>query len=208
MFAIQSRSLKRPHRPLSRIGGFSLVEIMITLAIAVILVLVAVPQYQSTIQSQKTSSGINNLLNDLEFTRSEAIKEGQFVSICVSSGGTSCTTSSTWDQGWIVYTNPSASNSSSQTFAAGTSVILRMQPALPSGYTMATNPAGTTQVTFTRDGFSNDSTGASLNALFTLSTTATNTSATRCLWLDQLGRQYGGQKHGQAAAPGQSTSCT
>jgi len=207
MFAIQVRPSTRRDRPSTQVDGFSMVELMVTLVIAVILAMIAIPQYQSIMQAQYTTSGINNLLNDMAYARSEAMKEGQYVSMCVSSGGTTCT-SNTWDAGWIVYTNPSASNSSSQTFTAGTSIILRTQPAFAANYTMATNPAGTTQVTFSRDGFSSSANGSSLNALFTLTTPTTNTAATRCLWLDQLGRQYGGQISGQTAVAGQTVSCT
>ena len=204
------------HRPASRGGGFTSLELMITMVIAVILIAVAVPQYTQFVQTQKAVSVINNLEDDLQYARSEAMKEGQFVSMCVSSSGTGCTTE-TWDCGWITYSNPAFLTTPA--FATGVSTLLRVGrgavnsncgggSSAPS-YTIATSPASTI-VTYNRDGFAMGLlTSAPSGQLFTLQSSPTEvTAATRCLWMDVLGRQYI-QTAGQTAATGQTgNSCT
>ncbi|MDO6526531.1 GspH/FimT family pseudopilin [Motilimonas sp. E26] len=54
--------------------GFNLIELMVTIAIVMILALVAVPSYQSVISTERFTSATNNLYNAYRFSRSEAIK--------------------------------------------------------------------------------------------------------------------------------------
>lgn len=180
--------------------GFTLIEVLVTMVIMVILLLVAVPSFKSALQIQTTASEINNLLNDLQFVRSEAIKEGQYVSICVSSTGTSCTVS-TWDSGWIIYSNPSYTTSPN--YVAGTSTLLRSQAKLTSGDIISAS-AGTAVITYNQDGFAMNISNT-LGQLLTVRTSSINASATRCIWIDVLGRQYL-QLPGSAAISGQGTN--
>ena len=182
-------------------GGFTFVELMVTLAIAITLLTIAIPQYTSFIKAQQSVSEINNLLNDMRYARSEALKEGQYVSLCVSSNGTGCTTGA-WNTGWMIYANPGYT-AAAPGFVTGTSVLLRIQPGFTVSDTIASSPA-VTNITYNRDGF-----GVGLSPttgeLFTLHNTPTVTAATRCLWVDVLGHQYI-QNAGQAAATGQGSN--
>ncbi|PRC91018.1 GspH/FimT family pseudopilin [Solimicrobium silvestre] len=222
MFLIQYRSFKhwsftKLLRPASRAGGFTLVELLITMTIAAILLAVAVPQFKSAFQSQQASTEITNLLNDMAYARSEAIREGQYVTICALPApplttGVSCGTSNNWQNGWIIYsdsgTSSTTTNSATQTYAASTSTLLRVQNAFTSTDTL-TNSTGSANssvhtVSFNRDGFVPGLT-AGAGLLFTLDNSPVNNSATRCLWLDVSGRQYI-QIHNQTAATGQGTN--
>ncbi len=62
--------------------GFTLVELMITLAVSAIIVTVAVPSFASFIRSQRASTQANDLLVSLTFARSEALKRGVPISVC------------------------------------------------------------------------------------------------------------------------------
>lgn len=69
----------RPCRAVAASGrarGFTLVEMVIVISIVAILVMFAAPSFQSTIQSARTTTEVNSLVNDLQFARSEAIKRG------------------------------------------------------------------------------------------------------------------------------------
>ena len=55
-------------------SGFTLVELMITLAIAGILVAVGIPSFNSTISDSRLTSYANEFVTALNLARSEAIK--------------------------------------------------------------------------------------------------------------------------------------
>src|ERR1700719_147961 len=104
--------------------GFTLLELMITVAIAAILLAIGVPSFKYVTSSNRASSEINGLLGDLQFARGEAIKEGQTVTICASANGTSCSGSTSWDTGWIVFSDAPPLGT-----IEGNDAILKIQPA-------------------------------------------------------------------------------
>src|SRR4029077_11070345 len=92
------RRRSRSHR------GFSLTELAVVMAIVAILLAIGVPNYRYITNSYPMSAEVNGLLGDLQFARSEAIKEGRTVTACVSRDGATCDAgSTTWQEGWIVF---------------------------------------------------------------------------------------------------------
>ncbi|TXH92700.1 MAG: prepilin-type N-terminal cleavage/methylation domain-containing protein [Pseudomonas sp.] len=85
----------------SRHQGFTLIELMIVLAIIAIVALVAAPDYQSSIASSRKTSAANNLLGALQFARSEALTRRSDVTVCASSNGSTCS-GSDWSTGGVV----------------------------------------------------------------------------------------------------------
>ena len=69
----------------SRPGGFTLVELMVTLTVLAILVGVALPSFRDMILNNRRTAIVNDLVSSLLLARSEAIKRGQPVSVCASS---------------------------------------------------------------------------------------------------------------------------
>lgn len=157
----------------ARLFGFSLIELMMTIAVAVILMMIAVPSFQYVTNSNRMSSEINGLLGDLQFARSEAIKEGQYVTVCASSDGASCSDLTAWQNGWIVVPNPS--NSPGMTYGVAMTTMLRVQNAFSSTDTLDSN--GITSVTFNRDGYA---VGMAAGTLLTLHDKTSNKAWTRC----------------------------
>lgn len=83
--------------------GFTLVELVVTMAVAAILITVAVPSLRTMIQNGRLNTQANDLVGDLSLARSEAIKRRAFVGICISTNGTACTGGGNWRDGRAVF---------------------------------------------------------------------------------------------------------
>jgi type IV fimbrial biogenesis protein FimT len=83
--------------------GFTLIELMLTLTVAAVLMIIAVPSFREFLQNSRMSAQVNLFISDLNIARSEAVKRRARVTMCKSSTLTSCTTSGGWEQGWIVF---------------------------------------------------------------------------------------------------------
>ena len=85
--------------------GFSIVELMVVLAVAAILLVVGTPSLRDAIRRNKVSAASNALLADIAYARSEAINRGNIVSICPSADQKNCTANGTaYENGWLIYT--------------------------------------------------------------------------------------------------------
>ena len=102
------------------VNGFTLIEMMMVLAIAAILVTVAVPSYMTFTQNSRITSQINEIAVAINSARSEAAKRGLRTVVCQSTNPKAATPScggaaKDWSTGWIVFVD--ADNDSS--FDAG-----------------------------------------------------------------------------------------
>lgn len=85
-------------------GGFTLVELMITILVASILVTLAVPSFSRFVTSSRLAEQTNDLIAAIHFTRSEAIKRNARLTLCrvASENATACAGSAGGWQHWLV----------------------------------------------------------------------------------------------------------
>lgn len=76
--------------------GFTLVELMITIFIAAILLVLAVPSFRGVISRTNLASVNDGLTSALHYARTEAVTRGVHVAVSASSG------SNGWADGWSV----------------------------------------------------------------------------------------------------------
>ncbi|HEY7888514.1 MAG TPA: GspH/FimT family pseudopilin [Steroidobacteraceae bacterium] len=171
--------------PAVRQAGVTLVELLTVVTIAGILMAIGVPSYRYITTDNRTSTEANKLLGDLQFARSEAVREGQSITVCVALStnptSPSCAASgtTTWEKGWIVFGDVN----NDQTIDTG-DPVLRIQNAFGGSDTFGSNHS-VSAVTFNRSGFVNQL-GAT-QVTVTLHDSTSYVTYTRCLNLTQAG---------------------
>jgi type IV fimbrial biogenesis protein FimT len=119
---------------MQKIRGLTLIELLVTLAIAAILVTLAGPSFVRMIKSNSMSGTVNTFLADVRYARSEAVRRGGRVILCRSDNPLAalpvCSTATSptgkgWATGWVIYHDKDASD----TITAGDE-ILRVQAPL------------------------------------------------------------------------------
>jgi type IV fimbrial biogenesis protein FimT len=165
-------------------SGFTLLELITVIGIAAILMSIAVPSYNYVTTSNRIAGEVNALLGDMQFARSEAIKEGQTVTVCPSSNGTSCLATSAWGSGWIVFSDAN----DDQAVDSASDIVLRIAPSFAeSNSTDTFSGNGVQAVTFNREGFAAGPAGLAGTAILTLHNASNTASFTRCLEVTNTG---------------------
>ena len=92
--------------------GFTLIELMVVLAVVAVLATLAAPSFKRQIQSTTISSTVNTFLADMRYARSESIRRGGGVVMCHSNSpeaanpvcdNDSVPVGNGWVSGWIIF---------------------------------------------------------------------------------------------------------
>ena len=84
-------------------SGFSIIEVLIVVAIAAIITAIAIPAFNVFIGNARTSAITNEFVSALNLARSEAMKRGRDVTVCPRNiDGTDCDLDRNWIDGWMV----------------------------------------------------------------------------------------------------------
>lgn len=79
-----------PSGPVTGASGFTLIELMVTVAVLAILATLAAPSFNNLIHSNRLTGAANDLVAAFQVARMEAIRRGESVVICPSSDGAVC----------------------------------------------------------------------------------------------------------------------
>jgi type IV fimbrial biogenesis protein FimT len=130
---LQTRPPFAPRR--RKLGGFTLVELMVVVLITAILLGIGVPALQSLVAANQLTTATDSLATALNEARSEAAKLNLNVTL---------TPTGSWGGGWTMAVVPPAGGP----VPAGLPSTLRTAAAVPSGLTLNSSAAFAAGVTF------------------------------------------------------------
>lgn len=91
----------RPH-------GLTLIELVVTIAILAIVIALAAPSFAAIVRDNRIATGTNLIFGALQTARSEAVRRGHRVTLCVSSDLLNCVDDegdavAGWGDGWLMF---------------------------------------------------------------------------------------------------------
>lgn len=93
-------SARAVHRPPQ---GYTLTELVSTLAIAGIVMALALPSFATLLQNNRLTTSVNTLASNLNYARSEAITRNQRIIVCKGTVEKGCDKHVEWHDGWIIF---------------------------------------------------------------------------------------------------------
>ena len=172
-----------------------MIELLVALSIAAILLAVGVPSFRSTIASNRLTSTTNDLVASLAQARSEAIKRGVRVTVCISSNGADCATTGSWEQGWISFVDITRSGTTAAVDTPGSPVDDDVVLAVTQRAASTTSIQGSAEVaqyvSFSSDGTTRNMLGTSQTGTLRVcepSSALTNANRAREIDVSPVGR--------------------
>lgn len=138
--------------------GFTLMELLVVLAVGTSLLAIGVPGYAFLLNASRLTTQTNDLVAALHLARSEAIKRRVRVTICKTSSPMvaqpACDRGADWHDGWLVFVDGGARG----VIDAG-DTVLRVQDRSASGATIVPNYSYRHFISYRPSGVSQGSSG-------------------------------------------------
>ena len=166
-----------------RSAGFTLIELMVVVALVATIQSLAAPALSGMANSMRLTTAVNSLFSSLLLARSEAIKRNSRAVVCKSATGETCITTGGWEQGWIVFHDPN----NNADLDAG-EVILSREHALPHPIRFTGNGPVASYVSYTAMGTTKFTSGAFQAGTLTVCTKSSTSVAAREIKISMSGR--------------------
>jgi type IV fimbrial biogenesis protein FimT len=88
--------------------GFTLIELLFTVSLIAIMIAIAVPSFVSFMSSYRATGAVNDLLESINLTRTEALKRGRRVTLSPIGGD--------WRNGWTVYADNNSTSAATPSY--------------------------------------------------------------------------------------------
>ncbi|CEA02833.1 type IV pilus-like protein [Pseudomonas saudimassiliensis] len=130
---------------MTRVKGFTLIELMVTIAVAAILISIAIPSFRNMIIDYRLTTIASDLADAVSFARSEAIKRNRTITFCQTNSASSsrCGGSGGW-QHWLVVQNAASADADD--------VIRRGTVSTHNSTVQVTSDLNNNRLTFSTDG--------------------------------------------------------
>jgi len=145
--------------------GFTLIELIVTIAIIAIVATIAMPSLYQGIQGSRLASQSNSFKGVLATARSEAVKQAVRVTLCKSTDRVNCNNGAAgWETGWIMFAD--VDNNGTRTPA--TELLITSQSSMPPNYTLRGNGTMANYISYVASGMTRDSNNALLGGTMRL----------------------------------------
>ncbi len=148
------------------VGGFTLIELIVTLAIGAIILSFGVPSFVSMTQNNRLISQTNELVADINLARSEAVKRGVRVVLCRSPDPSASPpicggNANTWTTGWIMFADANGTGA----YVTADDTLIRIGQPADTALTVITNNVANSNLEYNPDGTTNEGGGTALFVL-------------------------------------------
>lgn len=92
------------------LAGWSVIEVLIGVAVIGIIVLLSAPGVNTLSQKYTMKKTSSNLLTSLTLAQGEASRRGGIARVCPSSDGNTCRSDGNWNRGWLVFLDSNANS--------------------------------------------------------------------------------------------------
>ena len=163
--------------------GFTLIELLFTVALIGIMIAIAVPSFASFISNYRATSAVNDLLEAITLTRTEALKRGRRVTLAPIGAD--------WRNGWTIFID---SGGATPPAWSGTEELIFRHDALPSTISIAAAGSaaspfgGAGYVAYDGTGYARTTTSAVLSGGIVMTDQMASSTNIRTLCLALFGR--------------------
>jgi type IV fimbrial biogenesis protein FimT len=176
-------ALRQPCR-CDRIRGFTLIELMVVVALVAILVSLAAPSFQDFLIRNRSAAMANDFVGSVLRARNEAVSRNTCVVMCRSTFANNppqCAAGTDWQPGWVVFVDNTCS--APNVAANADDVIMTTGPLRPE-YSLVATGANTDRIMFASTGYARPGDAQGFDLRYQTSTRPSN----RRICLSVMGR--------------------